>query len=194
MFNRISLLSAFLVLAFTVSVLASETMSLYPVNDVIGVPGSNLGWGFTIESDTNYLLAMDVTFNSAAGWGDFTGYTTDLGSFVVTPGTSVSHTFDRGIEAGVGNFYIHSDAVPGSIASGFIDLTYGLFKVNPNDPNFNPDNDIISLNNVFSNPVSVTVLAPSAVPEPSTFILLGAGCCGLTGMILRGKMKNKVTS
>ena len=44
--------------------------------------------------------------------------------------------------------------------------------VSPNDPLFT-DADILSLDNPFSNPASVTVTDPAAVPEPSTYLLLG---------------------
>ena len=71
---------------------------------------------------------------------------------------------------------IHTDANPYFMTTGIIDATYGIFRVSPDDPVFDPDTDIISLDNRFSNPASVTV---DHVPEPATFLLLGAGVGGL---------------
>ena len=180
MLNKVLLYVVALSVALSGPAQATETMTLLPVNVTLaGLPSMTLGWGFTISSDTNYLMVFDVSFGSTAGWGGFTGYTTDLGSFVVAPGESVTHAFNKGLQTGVVIYYIHPDAVAGSVTSGTIDVTYGLFSVNPNDPLFNPDTDTVSLGNVFNNLASVTVMDASAVPEPSTFLLFGAGLGGL---------------
>jgi hypothetical protein len=71
---------------------------------------------------------------------------------------------------GVGSFAISPAAMPGDMAIGEIQLTYDLFSRSPNDPNFNPATDTISVGNLLSQPASVTVV----IPEPASWLLTGA--------------------
>ena len=174
MLKKVLLFVAILTLSYSLTAHAS-LMSLLPGQDLSGPPDSTVGWGFTITSDTYFLMIMSspvFTSASPVGWGDFTGNDRQLVNLVVAPGIPVTYYFDPVLLTGVGSFAIYSDAIPGSVATGTIDLTYGLFTVSPNDPLFT-DADILSLDNPFSNPASVTVTDPAAVPEPSTYLLLG---------------------
>ena len=178
MLKYVLLLTATLVLATSLTVQGAGTMTLIPASgDLSGTPGTTVGWGFSLTGDADYyLMFSDITYSSLAGWGDFAGYLTDLGSFIVAPGATVTHPFDAGLETGVGSFSIHTDANPYFMTTGIIDATYGLFRVSPDDQSFNRRTDIISRDNRFSNPASVTV---DQVPEPTTFLLLGIGLGGL---------------
>ena len=178
MLKYVLLLTVTLVLATSLTVQGAGVMTLIPASgNLSGTPGSTVGWGFSLTGDADYyLMFSDVTYSTLAGWGDFTGYLADLGSFIVDPGSTFTHPFNTDPQTGVGSFSIHPDAMPGFVTTGIIDATYGVFQVSPDNPDFNSDTDIISLDNRFSNPASVTV---SNVPEPSTFLLLGAGLGGL---------------
>jgi len=190
MLKSILLLTATLVLATSLPVRGAGIMTLIPAGgDLSGMPGATVGWGFSLTGDADYYTVFsDVTYNSLAGWGDFTGYLADLGSFIVDPGATVTHPFDADLQTGVGSFFIHLDANPGFMTTGIIDATYGLFRISPDNRDFNPDSDIISLDNRFSNPARVTV---NPVPEPSAFFLLGAG---LGGLMFRRRREERAAS
>ena len=123
--------------------------------------------------------------------GVFTDFISGFESIVVGPSpesTSVTQQFDNLAHTGVGSFAIDSGATAGEIASGQIVLTYDLFSVSPNDPNFNPDTDTISTDNNLSADAQVTVGAAS-VPEPLTFGYLGIGLSALALLrrVIQGK-------
>jgi len=58
--------------------------------------------------------------------------------------------------------------------SGIIELSYDLFSVSPNNPNFSFD-DVIANGLFLTAPASVTVGSAAAVAEPGTLLLLASG-------------------
>jgi len=143
---------------------------------ISGAPGDTVGWGFTISNDTNYLLITSADFTPATPLGTFTDFIGQFNFIVVGPSpesNSVSQTFDPSALTGVGSFLISSSATPGSVITGLLTLTYDLFSVSPNDPNFDPDTDTISNGNVLTSAAEVDVKGVSAVPEPASFGLVG---------------------
>jgi hypothetical protein len=72
----------------------------------------------------------------------------------------------------VGSFLVSPSATPGELIAGLIVLTYDLYSVSPNDPNFNPNIDTISTGNLISTDAEVKV---STIPEPGTLLLLLSG-------------------
>ena len=143
---------------------------------ISGAPGDTVGWGFTISNDTNYLLITSADFAPATPLGTFTDFIGQFNFIVVGPSpesTSVSQTFDLNALTGVGSFAISPSAAPGSIIAGLLTLTYDLFSVSPNDPNFNPDIDTVSNGNILTAAAQVDVNGVNAVPEPASFGLVG---------------------
>jgi hypothetical protein len=155
----------------------AATLTLDPLNgQLFGSPGDTVGWGFTITNSTDYLLVTSAAFDPPSGVGTFTDFISADNFIVVGPSpesTSVSQAFDPTAMSGIGSFTISGSALPGDSATGQIVLTYDLFRLSPNDPNFNPDTDLITTDNTLSADASVTVAGGAAVPEPRGSTLMG---------------------
>ena len=168
---------------------AGAVLTLIPSNGIIaGNPGTTVGWGFTITNSSDYVVMTGAQFcgNGSAppfcdplspSLGTFTDFT-GAQFLLIGPSPesiSVTQSFDNAGRTGVGSFSIDSGAVPGSVATGLIELTYDLFSVTPNSPDFNPLTDTISNGNFLTAPAEVDVI--SAVPEPTSFSLLLIASC-----------------
>ena len=158
------------------------TLTLIPANGMIsGRPGQTVGWGFTLTNDTDYLLVTAADFCSDVNCfnhpsdGSFTDFIAQFNFIVVGPPpekSTVSQPFNASLLTGVGSFLVSPSATPGELIAGLIVLTYDLYSVSPNDPNFNPNIDTISTGNLISTDAEVKV---STIPEPGTLLLLLSG-------------------
>lgn len=170
--------------------LASPMLTLDPVNGAItGLPGQTVGWGFTISNNSDFLVVSSSDFcvgpimspcaNPLGTYTDFIG----PAFIVVGPppeSSSVTQVFDNVLQTGIGSLAINAGASLGALASGEIVLTYDLFSVSPNDPNFNPDTDTVATGLSLLAPTSVSVgTQPGTAPEPATLALFGIGLAGL---------------
>jgi PEP-CTERM motif len=169
-----------------------------PSGALSGLPGAVLGWGFTISNqDPDYLVVTGanlcttqvvggVTFCDQfanPSLGAFTDYIAQFNFIIAGPAPEnpiVSQPFDQNLLTGVGSFAIDPGAVPGARFSGEILLTYDLYSRSPNDSHFDAGADFISSGNTLTQAASVT-----AIPEPTTFLLLAAGLVGLRWRRLR---------
>jgi hypothetical protein len=161
-------------------VYATVLLQLDPLGGALsGEPGETVGWGFTLSSDTNFLVVTSASFNSPTSLGVFTDYISQPSNFfVVGPApesSSFSQRFDSTNMTGLGSFAIDPNAFIGSVAAGQIELTYDLFSVSPNELSFNPDTDTVSVGNILTASASV------AVPEPASIFLFVVGLLGLMG-------------
>lgn len=193
-----------LIVTLTVSVLfatsagAVTTFTLDPPSGAISGPaGTTVGWGFTFFNDTNYAVITGTQFCAstssplpavcAAVSPDLGTYTDFAGPqfLVVGPAPdespTLSQSFDNTTQSGLGSFTFDPGA--SGTASGILVLTYDLFSVSPNNPNFS-FNDEISGGNFLAANASVTV-QPANVPEPATLLLL---CAGAAGAVLRRRV------
>ncbi len=173
-------------LIFAVSLSASPSFTLTPSGDISGLPGSTVGWGFTIQNDSGYIEITNSYYcadpfqypvcdpSEVGTYSDF--ISTDNDIIVGPPGatddpSTVSQDFDPGLLTGVGSFAIDPGATVGD--QGEIVLIYTLTDVDPSD---SPTSITTGL--VLSAAASVTVTA-SSVPEPGTVMLMLGALAGL---------------
>jgi hypothetical protein len=159
--------------------MADPIFTLSPVGGiVVGGAGDTVGWGFTIQNGTDYLVVDEFDFDAITSLGtftDFSGY-----NFIVvgpTPeSTSVSQAFNSTLFSGVGSFVVNGAATVGQSAAGYINLHYDLFSVDPNDPSFDPDTDTLATDQIIS------AFAEVEVPETPSLLSLPLG----VGLVLLG--------
>lgn len=185
--HRLPLL--FLAAALVIPAAQAATIFTVTPSTISAAPGSTVGWGFTIFNDSNYLVVTSADFTPASPLGTFTDYIAQFNFIVVGPSpeaTSVSQTFDMNALTGVGSYAIAQAAPPGSNITGQIVLSYDLFSRSPNDPNFNPDTDTVSVGNSLFADAQVNVI--SGVPEPASFGLVAVALL-IGGMTLSGRKR-----
>lgn len=150
---------------------AGPILTLNPVGGaLVALPGSAVGWGFTLTNDADYLVVASADYIAVSPIGTFTDFISPQFE-VVGPSSSWTQLFDPVAQTGVGKYAIAAGTPLGALSTGFIGLTYDLYSVSPNDPNFDPDNDTISTGNQLHAGASVQ----AATPEPSTVALSGTG-------------------
>ncbi len=147
-----------------------------------------MGWGFTLSSTAEFAVVSSSNFclgNSgvsslciAPTIGAYTDYVatnyTIAGPTPESP--SITEAFNSVTGTGLGSFEINAGSVIGADNNGQIVLTYDLYSVDPNGPNFNPVADLLSAGNFLTAPASVTVTAPviQGIPEPGYLWIVGA--------------------
>jgi len=170
----------------------STTLTLDPTDGALtGLPGTTVGWGFTFTNDADFAVITGTEFCTSASSDlpagclladpSFGTYTDFAGSqFLVigpSPETSpITQPFDNIGMTGMGSFAIDPSA--SGAVTGDIVVTYDLYSLSPNDPDFTLD-DEISGGNVLIAPASITAGAPTATPEPGLLPLLAAGLLGV---------------
>lgn len=155
---------------------AGPILTLNPTDGALrGLPGQTVGWGFELFNDEHFLVVTGADFPASLTIGSFIDFISQQ-FFVVGPTPevdSVTQVFDPVALTGIGAFVIDPFAPIGGLARGLLTLTYDLFSRSPNDPNFDPDQDIVSLDNRLPAQVSV------GVPAPPPLLLVLAGVLGL---------------
>jgi hypothetical protein len=152
------------------------TFTLSNNGAISGNPGSTPGWGFTLTNTLNYVVIdaseFDITQNAGDG-----SYTDIIGPNFIVAGTGayastpVTQAFNGSVPTGVGSFAILPSAAIGDLVLGTITLTYDVYSVSPNDPNFDPYTDTLADGLQISANAQVAVTA-AATPEPGSLLLL----------------------
>lgn len=157
---------------------AAPMLTLVPADGALrGLPGSTVGWGFTLTNTSDFLVVTGSSFTASplGTYEDFISSGPNL--IVVGPSPespTVTQLFDPASRMGIGAFHILDTAPAGVSIKGTLTIDYSLFSVSPNDPAFNPDLDTVVADASLSQAAAVQVL-----PEPGSWILIlsGIGLC-----------------
>jgi hypothetical protein len=153
---------------------ATPLLNLDPASgNLTGLPGSTVGWGFTLTNTTDFLVVTGASFVPVplSSFGTFTDFISTGPLLVLGPAPespTITEAFNAATLSGIGAFHIAPTA--SGTASGTIVINYALFSVSPNDPNFDPDLDVVLPDGALRAAASVT--AATAAPEPATFGLI----------------------
>jgi hypothetical protein len=175
----------------------SITLTLAPSDGIVsGLPGSTVGWGYSIQNGSDdYLLVENSYFCAGAENPLFTTCSPSLGGstyddFIasnlteVTPGGEASQSFDANTDSGVGEYNIAASATPGQSDTGSVAIVYDLFTTDPLSASYSCCQ--VGGDMELSAPAEVVVAGKSAIPEPRLAILLGFA---LAALIVRPALK-----
>jgi hypothetical protein len=175
-FLHLSLLTASI--AYTVAAAPILNFTLDPPDGLLsGSPGSSVGWGYTIGTDSDYLLISSFAFfDSTIG----TFSSPDVPISIISLGSSVSQSWVRDT-SGL-QYDILPSALVGAAAQSVIQLTYDAYS----DPDLT--NQIVFGGTVNAQLSGQDVLAQVnvVVPEPSTVFLAIAGTATVAFLRRRG--------
>ena len=148
--------------------------------DLTGLPGSTVGWGFSLVNDTpGYLVITSVqsTFaNAPVGLSatnpaveDYLSNWMVNNAFALAPGATLTQAFSQTLGEGLAAFAIAPGA--SGMEAGTLIATYLLFDADPfSDP------DALAFPDPAPLYVNARVTAGgAAAPEPSTWLLMGLG-------------------
>ncbi|MCX6625495.1 MAG: PEP-CTERM sorting domain-containing protein [Acidobacteria bacterium] len=154
--------------------------------DLVVTPGQLTGWGFSFLNAVDFASLTSAAYVHTGGTVTGSNLADFIGPQGIVIGASpepslVTQAFNAGTFRGTGTFQVSPAAVAGDVSSGYVQVTYDLFSVSPNNPLFDPTTDGISFGNFAVAPASLTVIAggPAAVPEPATGLLAGLALLGL---------------
>jgi hypothetical protein len=160
------------------------TLALTPASGTVsGLPGSTVGWGYSIDNDSSdYLLVANSYFCAGTENPTFTTCSPSLGastyddfiasnSTLIAPDTTGVESFNAGANSGVGEYIIDSAAIAGETDIGSMVVVYDLFNGNPfTDPSATQIGGDMDLTAAAE--VEVTGRT-SVIPEPRTLVFLG---------------------
>jgi hypothetical protein len=173
-----------------------------PESTQTAYPGTTIGWSFTLESDAVFdsvagLAIVPWILVTSADWvldpafpppGIFTPFITQLpnSNTIIGPDTGNgevnpwSQTFNLTLTTGFGSYAVNDPVATGQYV-GLIQLTYDLFRVSPNDPNFDPTTDTMEVGQIITHRATIQVdeLPATDVPEPGGPALLATALVAL---------------
>ena len=164
MIKRLVTLTLVLVLGGALTAQAAPTLTLIPGNGaLVGYPGTNVGWGFSLYNESSYDLYVNGVSADGSLAGGSLGTFSDaviiwsLGSLTIAAGDTYNGTVASGTP--LASFAIKPGAPFGAVP------VFGKIYV---DYEFNDSSFEWQGSGTLSADASVTT-----IPEPSTYILLG---------------------
>ncbi len=192
------ILALAVLLAASTGRLSADPILLLTISDLTGDPGTNVGWGGSIQNNTSDWI--EITSSQFCAPAPFpltpaftctmptTGTYTDIVASndpVISPGGTYSSDFDPvGLASGIGYFSIDPSMDPNAGLSdvGAIVITFDAYS---DDPNSCSSCQIFDPEPVpFDAEASVTV-----VPEPATYLFAAPT---LLGLVLLARRARKV--
>jgi hypothetical protein len=155
--------------------LPAATLTLTP-DTISGVPGSTVGWGFSLNNDTaDWIVINGVAANGFnPAFGTFTEFAAS-NFIVVAPNEIFSQSFNLPLMQGLGQFAIAAGAAPGDFSTGSFQVGFDRYS---SDPLVNGGAGFIDGLGSFQVPFA-RVNAGDPVPEPATLALTGAALVAL---------------
>jgi uncharacterized protein (TIGR03382 family) len=145
-----------------------------PGAHVAGPAGGIVMWALKVANHGQFMVPTSLSYQTLQPVGTLTD-----------PFAALFVVLGAGQSATVAAYYeIDTAAPPGYVSMGQLALTYDLFGVDPSNPAFDPDTDLLSGGIVLAVDVSVTVEG-TEIPEPGTWGLLAWGLAAL-GVRRRG--------
>ena len=175
----------FLALLTPAPAAATPLLTLTNGGILSGAPGDEVGWGFSLTNDADWLVPTGALFCPGAygvdctqSTGFFTDFIASVNFHVIGPGMTHTEAFDAVQLTGFGSFQIDSGALPGVIESGTLWLTYDRYDCDLNDarcvaPNQTAFSEFLSASAAIS--IDSAGGASTAVPEPALFPLTAFG-------------------
>jgi hypothetical protein len=149
------------------------TFTLGPLDGVLAGPqGTSVGWGYTISTDSGFLLVNSITFQDLTPVGTF--WTPGITSAIISDGSPVTVPWIEGLN-GL-QYDIDPGATVGSQTTGWMDLNYEWFA----DADLNTDLGAFDVLATDEDPQTVIVEVDvqqgnvAEVPEPGCLLLCGA--------------------
>lgn len=164
------------------------SLTLLPGATVAAPPGSAAGWGFVItNSGPDWIVLTGSAFDGNPDYGAYVDYLSQTSApfYVIGPApesSTVTQTWNPSFNPplGLGEFDLYATDPIGTQISGTMTVSYDMFSMDPNAPNFDPNSYITS----GALPVQAQV---NVSPEPATAWMLGIALLPLAFLCRRKK-------
>jgi hypothetical protein len=173
------------------------TFTLSPADGKLsGSPGDTVGWGFTLTTNSDFILIDAFNFEDLTPVGMFTAFAPPFAA--ASSGSPLSDPFDNLGGTGIGSYHI--GAFPNAASTtGRISATYDVWDA---DPNVNASaHDLFSGLQVFATDANGKIVsasievtgggAGSVVPEPTTLPLL---CLAAALLLFHNQIRRRLSS
>lgn len=177
LFARVVALAGLMVLPFGVASADTYTFEDLPSGgDIMGPPGSTIGWGYSITNNSTIDWLVTTNLTSSL----FTDGTADASPFdfpIVSPGSTVTLPYDQATDTGLFALTWDATALVGLTDAGVFTLSAEWWTDNPLTTGSFLE-DAPDETAAYSATVSAAIV-PVPVPEPSPGSLLVTGMSGL---------------